>query len=91
MTQVHELKTWPSYFNEVKAGRKTFEVRQNDRNFESGDVLVLREFHPGTQEYTGRELAFKAGYILHGDQFGIEAGTCVIALIPSKEATEAYT
>jgi len=91
MAKIHELKTWPSYFNEVKTGRKTFEVRQNDRNFESGDVLVLREYDPRTQEYTGRELAFEAGYILHGDQFGIEAGHVVIALIPSKEAAEAYT
>src|SRR5690349_17118367 len=45
--ETHELKTWPEYFQEVKAGRKTFEIRrEDDRCFNVADQLVLREFVP---------------------------------------------
>lgn len=42
----HDLKTWTEYFQAVKSGDKTFEIRENDRNFKVGDVLLLREFIP---------------------------------------------
>jgi len=42
----HELKVWPQYFCRVKDGSKTFEVRVNDRGFQPGDEVVLREFDP---------------------------------------------
>jgi hypothetical protein len=42
----HELKTWPESFNAIKDGRKTFDVRRADRDFQEGDVLILQEFIP---------------------------------------------
>lgn len=42
----HELKCWPAFFDDVASGKKTFEVRQNDRDYKVGDVLFLREFEP---------------------------------------------
>jgi len=42
----HNLKTWPSYFNEVLSGEKTFEIRRNDRQFQVGDLLILEEYIP---------------------------------------------
>jgi len=44
--RVHRLKTVDPYFTDVAVGRKTFEVRKNDRGFRVGDVLVLEEWHP---------------------------------------------
>lgn len=46
MGTLHSLKTLPVYFAAVLRGDKTFEVRKNDRNFQTGDTLVLREYDP---------------------------------------------
>jgi Domain of unknown function (DUF3850) len=59
----HELKSWPIYFEEVLAGRKTFEVRKNDRGFRTGDRVHLREWDPATGAYTGRELRLRIAYL----------------------------
>jgi Domain of unknown function (DUF3850) len=42
----HTLKTWPEFFGPINDGTKTFEIRANDRNFQVGDELRLREFKP---------------------------------------------
>lgn len=42
----HELKVIPPYFDALVSGSKTFEVRKNDRAYQRGDVLILREWHP---------------------------------------------
>ena len=42
----HELKIWPQYFERVRDGSKTFEIRKNDRGFQFGDEVVLREYDP---------------------------------------------
>lgn len=42
----HELKTLPEYFQAVKRGEKTFELRRDDRPYAVGDTLLLREFDP---------------------------------------------
>lgn len=48
----HELKCNTEYFNRILWGQKTFEIRKNDRDFQVGDILILREFDPEHQQYT---------------------------------------
>lgn len=69
--KTHELKTWPMYFSKVASGQKTFEVRNNDRNFKEGDFVILKEFDFETKSYSGREMTFKIGYVLDTSQFFI--------------------
>lgn len=76
----HELKTWPSYFHAVICGTKTFEVRKADRPFKVGDTLLLREWNPDKDEYTGACVTKQISYILTGGQFGVEKGFVVIGL-----------
>jgi hypothetical protein len=44
--KTHFLKTWPVFFSAVLASRKTFEIRNDDREFEEGDTIVLQEWSP---------------------------------------------
>jgi hypothetical protein len=75
----HELKIWPQYYCRVADGSKTFEVRKNDRGFQPGDTVFLREYDPdkvagydngmqnvsATGDYTGSpNLKFTVGYVL---------------------------
>ena len=63
----HELKTWPEYFEALIAKRKkrkTFEIRENDRDYKVGDLLWLKEYDPKTKAYTGRETLRWVTYIL---------------------------
>lgn len=77
---VHELKTWKQYFEEVFMGRKTFEIRKNDRNFKRGDILILKEWDNDNKSYTGREMARRVTYILNGGQFGISDEFVVMSI-----------
>jgi len=45
METEHELKLEQTYFSRVASGQKTFEIRKNDRDFQVGDILILREFN----------------------------------------------
>lgn len=59
---IHELKIESQYFKEVINGKKTFEIRKNDRNFKVGDLVKLKEIDEN-KEYTGNESVFEITYI----------------------------
>lgn len=59
-----EKKVWPEYFRKIKSGDKTFELRLADWKCKVGDILVLKEWDPKTQKYTGREISKKVTYVI---------------------------
>lgn len=68
---IHALKILPSYFEDVVSGKKTFEIRKNDRDYKVGDLLALNEYTE-TEEYigyTGRHCVVKVDYILDNSAF----------------------
>lgn len=75
---VHELKTLPPYFEDVLSGRKTFELRQDDRLWCVGDTLRLREFDG--KDYTGRECNRVITHGLMGPSFGLALGWIILSL-----------
>jgi len=90
---VHKLKTIPLYFNEIRNGNKSFEIRINDRNFKRGDEILFEEWVPDnydwiidksdfseTGKYTGRVLHRIISYILPGGQLGIEKDYVIMSL-----------
>ncbi len=56
--KIHELKLDEEYFDDVKSGLKTFEIRKNDRNYQVGDLLALSRFQ------NGHYFATRAGFYL---------------------------
>lgn len=60
----HDLKTWPEFYDALLAGTKPFELRKNDRGFEVGDELVLKEWDPKTEQYSGRQTIRTVTYVL---------------------------
>lgn len=78
----HELKTWPTFYEAVAAGDKTFELRKDDREFQVGDTLHLREWQPSG--YTGRECKRRVTYVLtNAPNFGLMPGFAVLGLASS--------
>lgn len=57
-------KTWPEFFELVRTGKKNFDLRLADFDLNEGDTLILEEWDPETEKYTGRTLEKKVKYIL---------------------------
>lgn len=75
----HELKILPKWFEDVQANKKNFEIRKNDRNFELGDYLILKEWYGG--KFTDRYIIRQIEYIYQGDgRYGISEDCCVLGL-----------
>ena len=67
MKHEHELKLLTEYYNRILMGQKTFEIRRNDRDFQVGDVLVLREFS-GEEYLDSQPIRAEVTYITNYEQ-----------------------
>lgn len=80
----HTLKIESPYFQAVKSGIKTFEIRHNDRGFQAGDEVILRELNEYGY-YTGNQLWAVIGYVIGYKQ---QENYVVFSLLNIKEKTE---
>lgn len=65
----HVLKCWPEQFEDIRCGRKHFEIRKDDRDFSTGDTVVFVEYDPGTKQHTGRSETRQIGYLGRGKPY----------------------
>ncbi len=80
--KTHRLKCHPSVFRSIAAKVKTWDFRKNDRDYDVGDVLVLREYDPGPcGDYSGSVIETTVTYIMHGGRFGIPEGYCIMSIM----------
>lgn len=79
---VHTVKCDPDFFDDVRTGRKPFEVRKDDRNYQKGDMLCLVEFDRIKARFTGRVILRKITYVLNATQYadGLQPGYSVLGL-----------
>jgi|GEM_PF-1362887 len=78
--RVHDLKTWPAPFAAIRADLKPWEFRFNDRDYQVGDKLRLREWSPADESYTGEIEERLVPWILNGGQFGVPKGFAIMSL-----------
>jgi hypothetical protein len=63
----------------TKRGDKTFELRENDRDFQVGDKIILLKI--GNYLLGESELGpFTISYVLHGGKFGLGNNYCILQL-----------
>lgn len=87
----HKLKLNSDYYDDSATGIKTFEIRKNDRNYQVGDVLELREWVWSALEekgtYTG-EVHWKIiTYILDDTEY-LQDGYVCLGVSPIAEPQE---
>ena len=75
--KTHIIRLAAMYFDDVASGKKSFELRKNDRGYKEGDVLELMEFKDGRN--TGREIKADIIYMLE-DYSGLEEGWCILGI-----------
>jgi len=85
--RTHELKSWPNLFSAIIDNAKRHELRRNDdRNFEVGDLIQLREFEPDAERFTGRSQLVRITYITSADypcalsQGALAEGHCILSI-----------
>ena len=89
---IHELKILPEYYDAVRCGDKRFEIRKNDRDYHTGDILRLKEWDG--EKYTGEELDALVRYVLYDWTGGLQDGYCIMSIdtmmhnIPRVTATD---
>lgn len=80
MPNIIVLKSWPEHFAPLLVGRKRAELRLNDRAFAEGDWLVLREYDPETERYSGRWAAALATHVLTDARMGLQPGYAMVSI-----------
>lgn len=75
----HDLKTWPEFFARVWSREKRFELRKDDRGYQGGDTLLLREWSKA-KGYSGRAVRVEVAYLLGGQWPGLEPGYVVMSI-----------
>ena len=68
---VHAKKVLPEFFEPLRSGQKTFELRKeqdDEPRYAVGDYLALNEYDPEKKRYTGRALVFMIRYRIEADK-----------------------
>lgn len=75
--KIHEIKIAAMYYEDVVSGKKSFELRKNDRGYKQGDKLIMLEFKDG--KHTGRIVNADIVYTLE-DYAGLAEGYCILGI-----------
>lgn len=82
----HEIKIQRDFANAVYLGEKTFEVRDNDRGYQKGDLVVFKVMDGALRDFTHplNDMTFKITYVL-GSFVGLAPNYVAFAI---KDVTE---
>jgi hypothetical protein len=72
----HRIKCDADVFAEMVAGRKRFEYRKNDRDYQTGDTLEV------VCNTSGQALRLGVSFVLYPPSYGVPDGYCVMSVFP---------
>lgn len=75
--KVHDIKIATSYYEDIVSGKKSFELRKNDRGYKEGDSIKMLEFDDG--KHTGRTIDADIIYLLE-EYTGLQEGYCILGI-----------
>jgi hypothetical protein len=79
--KVHIVKCVSPFFEAVWEEHKPFEIRKDDRGYQTGDVIVLRHWDDaGRYDRAGKALIFRIGFVLRSYP-AIRKGHCAFGLL----------
>ena len=82
--KLHNLKIISEYWDQVWLGNKTFELRQDDRDYEVGDLIHFVDVD-GKELVDGVGNLYKITYILRNvPQYGLPYGYAILSIQPVK-------
>ncbi len=96
---IHELKTDPAFYHACYMNDLSFQLRKNDRGYEVGDLIVLREtMYTGEEmqqqgkplKYTGLYMAYLITYVLCGPRLGLASDWCILSITPMSDYRPTY-
>jgi hypothetical protein len=63
--KTHYLTTLINDYERCLNGSKNFEIRSNDRDFQTGDEVLLQEYDAELNQFTGATLKCTITYVLY--------------------------
>lgn len=91
--KLHELKILHEYLIDVSKGKKTFELRKNDRDYQVGDLIrfidvdcVGRDYHlfhekSDIEPYIDKNTLYRITYVLKNvSAYGLDKDYCILAI-----------
>ena len=76
MEKIHELKIYPEDFEQMLDGSKPFLAIKNDKNFQKGDMVQMKEWN--NRWLFGKEICGVIESVADDKIAGIEKGYAVI-------------
>lgn len=90
--RVHDLKVQTQFWADLWDFKTTAQLRQDDRQYRVGDVLLLREYNPEFG-YTGMNVKRRVTHILRHEDvpYGVRRGWCILSTAKMDTRSSAET
>lgn len=77
--KLHKLKIKNEYYIEIISGKKTFELRKNDRDYKEGDLIEFSVLCDG--DIIKSPYIYQITYVLKNvEQYGLHKDYCILGI-----------
>lgn len=86
--KIHDLKVQTRFWSDLWNFKTTAQLRQDDRSYRVGDILLLREYNPQFG-YTGMSCKRRVTHILRHEDvpYGVRRGWCILSTSALEDMT----